>query len=138
MNKKDKERQRAKELGLIHEAIYGRSPENRFTSTHNLDFEIGDWAFSKDWQRFRVGTVTGLFGGDEDCFIILALDNSDPGNGHFTDVLEWFQHSCRRDAKDLKVIELWNKDLKRHLIEEQGFKAVEGTVDEVIKKVRDM
>lgn len=131
-----KELQRRKELALIQEAVLGGTGQDRFTSTHNLDFEVGPWPFS-GYKRFRVGTVEGLWGNDEKHFIILALDNSNPGNGHFDDVLEWFEYSCRREAKDLMVDECWNEDLKEHLIKKRGFKPVDGR-NAVVKDVRDM
>lgn len=133
----DKQKQRIKELNLIHDALLGGVGSDRFSTTHNLDFEVAEWPHHPAYKRFRVGTVEGLWGSEEEAFVILALFNDQPGNGHFDDTLEWFEYSCRREAKDLMVIELWNRDLRRHLIQKRGFRPVEG-LDAVIKDVRDM
>lgn len=92
-----------------------------FESTHKLDFEVADWQYDGQYKRFRIGTCDGLWGSIETSYGILAVSNSSPGNGHFTDVLEWFENSCKRDNKSLQILEVWNKRLKKHLIEKCGF-----------------
>lgn len=52
---------------------------------------------------------------------IVAIINSSPGNGHFEDVLEWFENSCRRDNKSLRFCEVWNQNFMKHLKENRGF-----------------
>lgn len=101
-----------------------------FKSKHNLDFEIAEWVplinmpLAKEFFRFRVGTCSGLWRSTKDSYDILAIDNKNPGNGHFDDVLEWFIQSCKRDKKVLRVLEIWNKNFKKHLIEKRGFKKI--------------
>ena len=131
------EQQRQKELALIQDAIFGGIGADRFSTTHNLDFEVAPWPYDPEYQRFRVGTVGGLWGSRKGYFVILAIHNSSPGNGHLEDVFEWFEYSCRREALDLMVDECWNEDFKKHLIEKRGFRPVEGR-NAVIKDVRDM
>lgn len=98
---------------------------------HKLDFECAPWEGSllikSDFMRFRVGTCEGLWQSTGSSYDILAVTNSSPGNGHFEDVLEWFEHSCRRDFKDLQILEVWNKRLLAHLISKRGFDVVKGT-----------
>jgi len=94
-----------------------------FISTHHLDFEIGQWPFSSEFLRFRVGTVCGLWRATAKSYDILAVDNVEKGNGHFDDLLEWFEYSCRRDGKYLRILEIWNKELQKHLITKRGFQA---------------
>lgn len=96
-----------------------------FESTHKLDFEIARWPLSEEYIAFRVGTCHGLWGSSGTTYDILALKNEEPGNGHFDDVLEWFENSCRRDNKDLRVLECWNEPLKFHLLEEHGFEEID-------------
>ncbi len=93
---------------------------NTFSSSHGLDFEITVWIMSP-YLRFRIGTCNGLWRSTETAYEILAIDNSEKGNGHLDDVFEWFENSCKRDNKDLKVLEVWNKDFKKHLIEKRHF-----------------
>lgn len=94
-----------------------------FESTHKLSFEIAPW-LTQDFKRFRVGTCDGLWNATDESYDILAVTNEAPGNGHFEDVLEWFEQSCRRDKKSLRFLELWNEGLKKNLIEKRGFKDI--------------
>jgi hypothetical protein len=92
-----------------------------FKTSHNLPFEDAPWKYSDEFRRFRIGTCEGLWGSTPLTFDILAITNDVPGNGHFEDVLQWFSHSCRRDGKDLRIMEVWNKRLLKHLIEKRRF-----------------
>ncbi len=56
-----------------------------------------------------------------DSYDILSIRNRCKHNGHLEDVFEWFEKSCRRDKKVFRVLEVWNKRFKRHLIEKRGF-----------------
>lgn len=94
---------------------------SEFKSTHNLHFEVADWEYDGQYKRFRIGTCSGLWASIPKSYGILAITNSKPNNGHFNDVLEWFENSCKRDNKTLQILEVWNKRLKKHLIEKRGF-----------------
>jgi hypothetical protein len=92
-----------------------------FKSSHNLFFEDAEWDRSRLFRCFRIGTCEGLWNSDGKYYQILSVVNNDPGNGHFEDVLEWFEQSCRRDKMSLKILEIMNKDFKKHLIEKRNF-----------------
>lgn len=92
-----------------------------FKSSHDLFFESAEWHHSKLWICFRVGTCEGLWNIDGKSYQILSIINNDPGNGHFEDVLEWFEQSCRRDKMSLKILEIMNNKFKKHLIEKRNF-----------------
>lgn len=98
---------------------------NEIETTHCLPFEIAPWEYNiqgaPHFDRFRVGTCTGLCGNTKDSYDILAIENSSQGNGHLQDVFEWFEHSCRRDKRKLRVLEVWNKKFKKHLLKKRGF-----------------
>lgn len=94
----------------------------QFKTTHDLPFEVATWYLSSDFKRFRIGTCEGLWRSTDDSYDILAVDNGEIGNGHLNDVFEWFEHSCRRDKKVLRVLECMNKRFETHLIEKRGFK----------------
>lgn len=98
-----------------------KKTETQFISTHKLDFEICPWEVSKEFMRFRIGTCDGLWRSTKDSFDILAISNSSPGNGHLEDVFDWFYNSCRRDKRNLRILELWNDNFKQHLINKKGF-----------------
>ena len=104
-----------------------------FVSEHKLKFEVAGWIFP-EFMQYRIGTCSGLWRVTDTTYDILAITNHSPGNGHFGDVMEWFENSCRRDNRDLQVLELWNKDLWRHLIEKRGFEDIGDAT--VIKKFR--
>lgn len=92
-----------------------------FKTTHDLSFETAPWIVS-DFTRFRIGSCHGLWRSTDDSYDILAVDNESSGNGHLNDVFEWFEHSCKRDKKVLRVLECMNKRFEIHLIEKRGFK----------------
>lgn len=96
-----------------------------FESTNKLDFECAPCAYDKEWTLFRVGTCEGMWRATENSYDILAITNNVKGNGHFNDVLEWFENSCKRDCKSLRVLEIWNKSLYSHLTREKGFKYID-------------
>lgn len=91
-----------------------------FESTHKLDFEVAPW-ITKDFQRFRVGTCEGLYGRKGKDLAILAISNREPNNGHLNDVFEWFEDSCKKAKCNLWVLEIWNENFRKHLIDKRGF-----------------
>ncbi len=103
---------------------------------HNLLFEVAPFELNIDkerpWMKFRVGTCEGLWRTTKTSYDILAIINTNPGNGHLNDLLQWFEYSCKRDKRSLKVLEIWNSRLKKHLIEKRGFLELQN--DTVIKQ----
>jgi len=96
-----------------------------FKSQHNLLFEVAPYhmQFCDDieWKLFRVGTCQGLWTSIPSSYDILAIDNMELNNGHLNDVFQWFERSCKRDKKSLRILEVWNKRFKKHLIEKRRF-----------------
>jgi hypothetical protein len=107
--------------------------EPDFKSKHNLLFEVA-LHFEPDFMNFRVGTCTGLYSWNDKQYIIVAVVNDQPSNGHLDDVFEWFENSCRRDKKDLVVAELMNERFAKHLITKRGFAILNKT--DLIKKIK--
>lgn len=95
--------------------------KKQFQTTHNLAFEYAPWERSDDWFRFRIGTCHGLWRSTSFSCDILVVDNDEPGNGHLEDTFEWFENSCRRDGKLLRIMEIFNSRFKKHLMEKRGF-----------------
>lgn len=97
-------------------------------STNKLTYEQSEPTLLEEgvtMAGFRVGTCHGLVVFREDSIDLLAVINNEIGNGHFTDVLEWFEFACREQKKLFRVVELWNQRLKWHLINKKGFVAVD-------------
>ncbi|MEP0004546.1 MAG: hypothetical protein ABJ387_03670 [Balneola sp.] len=93
---------------------------NELISTHKLDFNVTDWLPHSEFKEFIIGTVRGLWKAEKNWYVILSITNTEPGNGHLEDVFEWFYHSCNRDNKGLKVIEIINERFGYHLVK-RGF-----------------
>jgi len=96
------------------------------TTQHSLDFEVAPYENNIDtveWLRFRVGTCYGLWASLPSSYDILAIDNKKPHNGHFNDVMEWFENSAKRDNKQLRILEIMNDRFRDHLINKRGFVA---------------
>lgn len=106
-----------------------------FKSTHNLDFEKSDW-YDPEIECFKIGTIRGLYGIDEESYNIISINNQSPGNGHLNDVFEIFEWLSKRDNKSLKVLEVENMDFMFHLINKRGFKKIAGmNVEKHFKKL---
>ena len=110
---------------------------NAITTTHNLDFLACTWEpvvplpYAESMMAFRVGTCHGVYYFTDDAINILAIANDTKGNGHFKDVMEWFEFSCRENKKPLRFVEVMNQRFKAYLLK-NGFKK-DGN-DNVIKK----
>lgn len=127
-----------------------------FQTAHNLDFMVADdpkgfaraqWALAIGithcddehphipWRLFQVGTCHGQWRAVPGAYEILSVMNDEPGNGHFEDVLQWFEQSCRRDGKVLRIRSVDNKKFKKHLIRKRGFQPDRTTeTNDVVKR----
>ena len=97
---------------------------NVLITTHKLNFESRQWFVVLDglyWHEYRIGTVHGLWRSTDTTYDILAFENTKPGNGHLDDVFQWFENSCKRDKKSLKIMEMMNETFKTHLMVKRGF-----------------
>lgn len=97
---------------------------NELKTTHNLTFEMAESPydiFGDNHKMFRVGTCEGQWGSTSDSYYILSVVNNKEGNGHLDDVFEWFEHSAKRDNRNLLVLECMNNDFYNHLISKRGF-----------------
>lgn len=95
-----------------------------FTSTHKLEYLQGEETEMEPGRTmagYKVGTCHGLVCFTKTAIEILAVENEEPGNGHFDDVLEWFEYAAKEQGVQLRVIELLNQRLKWHLIDKRGF-----------------
>jgi hypothetical protein len=61
----------------------------------------------------------------DDAYEILSVINKEKGNGHFRATMQWFEQSCRRDRKKLRVLECWNLRLAA-MLRKNGFKRYSG------------
>lgn len=106
---------------------------NAITTTHNLDFLAAPYRkgmlasiFLSDMDdsgivAFKIGTCEGIYSTSKTSYDIIAITNDYPGNGHFEDVLQWFEFACKRDKKDLRFMEIMNEKFGKHLVNKRGF-----------------
>lgn len=95
-----------------------------FKSKHNLEFvpkEDGVRPNDEIRIRFTLGTCNGLYEDNSEFLNLFGIFNSEPGNGHFDDVLEWFEYMCKRDNKDFLITWLDNQNLRDHLLKKRSF-----------------
>jgi hypothetical protein len=92
-------------------------------TTHRLEFFSAPDPLDliQGLKRFQVGTCGGQWLATQDEYVIFAVANNLPGNGHFEDVLEWFYSSCQRDGKNLLIFEFLNTGFFKHLVNKRGF-----------------
>lgn len=103
---------------------------NVIKTKHSLDFET---AHSDFGTHFKIGTCTGLWGSVNGAYFILSVSNDEPGNGHLDDVFEWFEFSCKRDKRNLLILEIMNAPFYMHLISKRGFIPMDTGGSNVIK-----
>ena len=105
---------------------------NKFTSTHKLEY-LQAPPNEHGMIPYMVGTCHGLFYTTKTSYCILVIVNNEPGNGHLTDVIEWFEFACKRNKKNLVVDEIQTRRFYHHLIEKRGFAPSPDNPDSVIK-----
>jgi hypothetical protein len=94
-----------------------------------------DSPFNQDgWQEFRVGSCRGQWRSTPDSYELNGIKNNTPGNGHFREVMLWFEASCKRDKKYLRIRNVWNKELAGKLVR-RGFTYAAG--DDMVKRKFD-
>src|SRR4029078_5524749 len=100
--------------------------ENHFITKHKLTFEVAKspYEFVEHHLLFRIGTCEGQWVSIDDCYVIISVKNNNRGNGHLDDVFEWFEFSCKRDNKNLLVVEFINERFYKHCLSKRGFIAV--------------
>lgn len=106
-------------------------PKNELITTHELDFLNA--IHPVHGNMFKIGTCEGVWGSTPDCYYILFVGNKKPGNGHLTDVFEWFEFSCKRDNRNLIMLECMNKNFYMHLITKRGFQQMDAACTNAIK-----
>ncbi len=106
--------------------------KNDLITTHNLDFESAEHDSSL-FLLFRIGTCVGQWGSTDDSYYIVSVINHEPGNGHLEDVFEWFEFSCKRDNKNLLVLECMNEGFYLNLVSKRGFIPLDAAGNNVIK-----
>lgn len=94
--------------------------EPLFQSTHSLPFECAAWPLSDEFLAFRIGTCRGLWRCARDAYEILVIVNEQPDNGHLQDVFDWFDHSCRRDSRNINILEILSEHSICHLSDWQA------------------
>lgn len=109
---------------------------NAITTTHNLDFEVAESPyniFNDGHKLFRIGTCEGQWGSTPDSYYILSVKNNIKNNGHLDDVFEWFEYSCKRDNRNLLVLECLNHRFYSHLLTKRGFVSLDSEKENCIK-----
>lgn len=109
---------------------------NAIETKHKLDFLSKPWERDPEWSVFKIGTCHGQWRCVNDAYEILSIVNEFPGNGHFDDVLQWFEFACKRDKRSLRILEVWNKKFMKHLIKKRGFIHADVATKNVIKSFR--
>lgn len=104
-----------------------------FQSLHNLQFEERPNPRYKGHREYKVGTIHGIYFNTHTSLNITAVFNDEPGNGHFEDLLQWFERSCKREKMNLVFMHCDNLKFKEHLLNKRGFLPMPGTVNNVIK-----
>ena len=103
--------------------------KNDFKTTHNLIFWSAPWDRDPTIQVFKIGTCKGQWIATDFTYDIISVINETPGNGHLEDVFEFFERSCRRDKRALRIREFFNEPFRQHCINKRGFVPVVGSSD---------
>jgi len=97
----------------------------QFSSSNGLEFEakFSDTMYDEvtHWSWAKVGTCHAFYGETEIEFDIFGVGNSKKNNGHFNDLVEWFEYLAAIRNKNLLFSHFENLDLKRHMINKRGY-----------------
>lgn len=112
--------------------------KNEITTTHKLDFESAPFsspiAGKQNLKRCKVGTIIAVWGVTPDGYEVHSVNNTEMGNGHFEDFMQWFEHVCKRDNGTLTFTDVPTERFKKHLIEKRGFEVSEDNEKDLVKK----
>lgn len=88
-----------------------------------LKFKSRNYAMIDNVQvmEFHMGTCAGLWASKNTMLSIIAITNDEKGNGHFDIVMKHFEKMAAEKEQNLFVKEIWNNDLKKHLIHKKCF-----------------
>ena len=98
--------------------------EIRFKSKNGLKFKTASHIIGgapSGLEKFKVGSVHGLWRQGETVIEIWAIINDEPGNGHMDDAIEWFVEIARLSGVILRVVEISSVTFRNQLIDKWGF-----------------
>ncbi len=108
-----------------HKLKFTVNPQKKYTALKIIfDQLLSDFKPIENYKQFHVGTVHGLFAQEEKKIKILAIMNDEPGNGHFEDTMQWFEHMATQDKCPILMQEVWNEALEKHLIKKRDYKRI--------------
>jgi len=96
----------------------------KFKSSHKLKFKTAPHIIggaTTGLERYEVGTVHGLWNQARLSVDIFALINTEPGNGHVDDALEWFFAIAKEGAVGVRIVNITAEGFRKTLIDEWGF-----------------
>jgi len=99
----------------------------------SLPFQSRPWHRDPTWNDAHVGTVCIQWRCTPEAYEILCIVNGEPGNGHFQQAMLWFEQSCIRNNRYLRIREVWNKTLAMKLVK-HGFTYAQG--DDMVKRFK--
>lgn len=103
----------------------------------NIPFESINMEYrNTGFYKFRVGTCEGLWRATKDAYEVLAVVNREKGNGHFKMTMEYFERSCIRDRRKLRLCEVFNPWLYYQSIKYFGYRRKKGTLFTLEKTFR--
>lgn len=122
---------------LVNKEIEANLKRESPVTKHKLDLLLTGADKTSDsvkWPEFKVGTVAGSWCEISDCIVVLAIINTEPGNGHLDDFFEWFEYVCNRKGKNLLFIEcVFNPRFYSYLINKREFSPMDSEASNCIK-----
>ena len=79
-------------------------------------------AFSANWTEVEIGTCFAVVEYGTELNTLLFIENDEPGNGDFKRMMDYLEWESNEAAVSIEVIEIWNKNLEKHLINKRGYK----------------
>jgi hypothetical protein len=103
-----------------------------FSTTHKLIPALKTDYGGPNKYLIELGTIQALYEEKDSCLDVHYVENSDKGNGHFTDFMQHMEHECKLKSKSLFMRTGINSRLFTHLVDERGYKGHSGLL--AIKK----
>lgn len=89
-----------------------------YDDSQELSRAIDEYFKSQGLQKIRIGSAEALVKIDEKKLTVISLLNEQPGNGDFQKLMD----DLEGRGKPVVIEELWNKDLRQHLIERPSYR----------------
>lgn len=72
-------------------------------------------------RHFKVGTCRGMYAMGNREIKVIYIANEQPGSGHTDDVIEWIEHSAKKEGYNVRFTGIEHPGFRNHLVKTRGY-----------------